>query len=131
MNSRLGSAAPIPFLTIRRKREERRNCLTGSKPLTTWDPGSGDISRGDGMLVFRIRSNDAADSDQLKNRGAKPGCPVKPQRESPRWMASHRASGSSEGTRMLHDSSPISQIPPTSLATNGVPQARDSRKTFG
>ena len=32
---------------------------------------------------------------------------------------------------MRHESSPISEMPPTLLATNGVPQASDSLSTFG
>jgi len=80
---------------------------------------------------FRIRSNDSADSDQVMNRGEITGRSAEAHRQSPPWIASANACGSSGGTRMRHELSPISEIPPTWLATNGVPQANDSLRTLG
>ena len=87
------------------------------------------------MLVFRIRSNDSADSDQVKNRGAISGRPAEPQRQSPCSMASARASGSSGGTRMLHDSSRDFANPPDIAGHERSPAgqrlAQDVRQSFG
>ena len=76
-----------------------------------------------------MRSSVSADSAHPvdRDRGREDG----PHSANAWAIASARAVGSPGATRRLDPSSAISGIPPTRLATNGVPQANDSRSMLG